>query len=119
MDRRTFLTIAVAAPVFGQAAKPVTRANAPGLPWTQWGGPHRNFHTEATGLKDTWPAAGPRVVWKRPLGEGYSSTAVENGVLYTMYGKPARRGRPRGGCRDGEDVVGTRHADDVSERRRG
>ena len=88
MDRRTFLTIAVAAPVFGQAAKPVTRANAPGVPWTQWGGPHRNFHTEATGIKETWPAAGPRVVWKRPLGEGFSSTAVENGVLYTMYGKP-------------------------------
>ena len=88
MDRRTFLTIAVAAPVFGQAAKPVTRANAPGVPWTQWGGPHRNFHTEATGIKETWPAAGPRVVWKRPLGEGFSSTAVENGILYTMYGKP-------------------------------
>ena len=88
MDRRTFLTIAVAAPVFGQAAKPVTRANPPGVPWTQWGGPHRNFHTEASGLKDTWPAAGPRVVWKRALGEGYSSPAVENGVLYTMYGKP-------------------------------
>jgi outer membrane protein assembly factor BamB len=88
MNRRTFLTIAVAAPVFGQSAKPVPRAVAPGVPWTQWGGPHRNFHTEATGLKDTWPAAGPRVVWKRPLGEGYSSPAVEQGVLYTMYAKP-------------------------------
>jgi outer membrane protein assembly factor BamB len=26
-------------------------------------------------------------MWKRPLGEGYSSTVVENGVLYTMYGR--------------------------------
>jgi outer membrane protein assembly factor BamB len=39
-------------------------------------------------LKDTWPAAGPRVVWKRPLGEGYSSPAVEGAMLYTMYGRP-------------------------------
>jgi outer membrane protein assembly factor BamB len=39
-------------------------------------------------LKDTWAPAGPAIVWKRPLGEGYSSPAVENGVLYTMYGKP-------------------------------
>ena len=39
-------------------------------------------------MKDTWPATGPRVMWKRPLGDGYSSPAVENGVLYTMYGKP-------------------------------
>jgi outer membrane protein assembly factor BamB len=27
-------------------------------------------------------------MWKRALGEGYSSVLVENGVLYTMYGKP-------------------------------
>jgi outer membrane protein assembly factor BamB len=63
-------------------------APSPALPWTQWGGPDRNFQTEARGIKDTWPATGPRVVWKRPLGEGYSSPAVENGVLYVMYGKP-------------------------------
>jgi outer membrane protein assembly factor BamB len=109
MDRRTFLTLALAAPAFGQGTKPGAKSPQPGtkppqpgikapqpvaksasrgLPWTQWGGPQRNFHTEASGLKDTWPPAGPRVVWKRPIGEGYSSTAVENGVLYTMYGKP-------------------------------
>jgi len=56
--------------------------------WTQWGGPHRNFTTEASGLKSNWPAAGPNVIWKRPLGEGYSSPSVEGGVLYTMYGRP-------------------------------
>ncbi len=88
MDRRTFLSMALAAPAFGQAAKAVAQSGARGVPWTQWGGPHRNFQTEASGLKDSWPPAGPPVIWKRPLGDGYSSTAVENGVLYTMYGKP-------------------------------
>jgi outer membrane protein assembly factor BamB len=101
MDRRTFLSIALAAPAFGQAAKsaaqssarpvastPARTERAPGAAWTQWGGPHRNFQTEARGLRDTWPSSGPRVVWKRSIGEGYSSPAVENGVLYTMYGKP-------------------------------
>ena len=104
MDRRTFLTIALAAPALGttrassqgrgatqkKPASPKTaaqKAPAP-LAWTQWGGPHRNFHTEASGIKDTWPSSGPRVVWKRALGEGYSSAVVENGVLYTMYGRP-------------------------------
>ena len=89
MNRRAFLAATVAAPfidpskVLAQsAAKPAAAA------WTQWGGPHRNFQTDAVGLKDTWPATGPRVVWKRPLGEGYSSPVVENGVLYVMYGKP-------------------------------
>jgi outer membrane protein assembly factor BamB len=101
MDRRTFLHFALVGPASlaaGQATrkpapksappKPAPAAAPAGVPWTQWGGPHRNFQTEAKGLKDTWPASGPRVVWKRPLGEGYSSPAVENGVLYTMYGKP-------------------------------
>lgn len=89
MNRRTFLSIALAAPAFGQAAKAAAQSKNPRmLPWTQWGGPYRNFHTEASGLKETWPASGPTVIWKRSLGEGYSSTAVENGVLYTMYGKP-------------------------------
>ena len=27
------------------------------------------------------------MIWKRALGEGYSSPVVEDGVLYTMYGK--------------------------------
>jgi outer membrane protein assembly factor BamB len=88
MDRRTFLTIALAAPAFSQVSKAVTQSGPRSVPWTQWGGPHRNFQTEAGSLRDTWPASGPPVIWKRPIGEGYSSPAVENGMLYTMYGKP-------------------------------
>ena len=97
MDRRSFLEMAFAAPALAQAAgralaKPPAPAPPPaalvGVPWTQWGGPRRNFVTEATGIKDVWPASGPRVVWKRPLGEGYSAPVVENGVVYTMYGRP-------------------------------
>jgi outer membrane protein assembly factor BamB len=98
MDRRTFLSLALAAPALGQGTKSPAQRPAPSAArpsatpaapaWTQWGGPHRNFQTEASGLKDTWTAAGPRVVWKRALGEGYSAPAVENGTLYTLYGKP-------------------------------
>jgi outer membrane protein assembly factor BamB len=90
MDRRTFLTIALGAPVFARAAKAYVQPQSGprGVPWTQWGGPHRNFQTESAGLRDTWPASGPPVVWKRALGEGYSSPSVEAAVLYTMYGKP-------------------------------
>src|SRR5215510_14869571 len=80
MTRRTFLLAA------GATAAPVHE----GVPWTQWGGPHRNFTTEASGLKPGWPPAGPKVIWKRPLGEGYSSPSVEGSVLYTMYGRPAQ-----------------------------
>src|SRR4051812_9937154 len=99
MDRRTFLTMMMAVPAVAQRQgrpapvpkkEPAPPAAPPGVPWTQWGGPHRNFQTEAAGLKDSWPASGPRIVWKRALGEGYSSPAVENGVLYTIYGRPGQ-----------------------------
>src|SRR5437773_834465 len=81
MTRRTFL--------LGTGAAAVAATAAPqGVPWTQWGGPHRNFTTESGGLKSSWPASGPKVIWQRPLGEGYSSPSVEGGVLYTMYGRP-------------------------------
>src|SRR5215831_19546806 len=53
--------------------------------WTQWGGPNRNFMSDATGLAAKWPAGGPPRLWSRSLGEGHSSIAVENGRLYTLY----------------------------------
>ena len=55
--------------------------------WAQWGGPHRNFTSETKGLATSWPATGPRRVWQRELGEGYSAIAVERGMLFTMYRK--------------------------------
>jgi outer membrane protein assembly factor BamB len=58
-------------------------AQTPG--WPQWGGPSRDFKAEARGLAETWPAGGPRRLWSRPLGEGYSSIAAEGDRLYTMY----------------------------------
>jgi outer membrane protein assembly factor BamB len=73
---------------WAQSKKPApANAAAPGIPWTQWGGPNRNFQTTAQGLRDTWSAAGPKVLWKRPLGEGYSSASVDGDTLYTMYGR--------------------------------
>ncbi|MBI1760604.1 MAG: PQQ-binding-like beta-propeller repeat protein [Acidobacteria bacterium] len=55
--------------------------------WAQWGGPERNFKSAATGLAANWPATGPRKLWSRALGDGYSSIAVAGGRLFTMYRK--------------------------------
>lgn len=55
--------------------------------WSQWGGPNRNFKSPATGLATSWPSTGPRKLWSRELGEGFSSISVEGGKLFTMYRK--------------------------------
>ena len=66
-------------------ALPCGPALAQSSDWAQWGGPHRDFKSEATGLAASWPASGPRRLWSRELGDGYSAIAVESGKLYTMY----------------------------------
>jgi outer membrane protein assembly factor BamB len=53
--------------------------------WLLWGGPHRDFKSPSRGLAVTWPAKGPRRVWSRQLGEGYSAAAIEGSRLYTAY----------------------------------
>jgi outer membrane protein assembly factor BamB len=52
--------------------------------WPQWGGPQRNFMIESTGLAKSWPVDGPRRLWSRELGEGYSGIAVDGGRLFTL-----------------------------------
>ena len=53
--------------------------------WPQLGGFGRDFHVEAASIARAWPASGPRQLWRRPLGEGYSSILVEGSTLVTMY----------------------------------
>jgi hypothetical protein len=73
-----------------RAATPTTKPSTathstPPEPWRTWGGPRRNFTSTTTGIASTWPPAGPRRLWTRPLGDGYSGISAENGVLYTAY----------------------------------
>jgi outer membrane protein assembly factor BamB len=53
--------------------------------WPQWGGPQRDFTAPVTGLAGKWPEGGPRQLWRRTLGDGYSAIAVEKDRLFTMY----------------------------------
>lgn len=55
--------------------------------WAQYGGPNRDFSSSQTGISTTWPEDGPRKLWTRNLGDGYSAISVDGNVLYTMYGE--------------------------------
>jgi len=60
-------------------------AGPKGTAWTQWGGPDGSFVAPSAGLAADWPEAGPRKLWSRELGGGYSAILAEGGRLYTMY----------------------------------
>jgi outer membrane protein assembly factor BamB len=74
--------------------QPTSRAAQTARPqrsdWAVWGGPTRNFQSPAKGLASSWPAGGPRKLWSRPLGEGFSPAAIEGNRLYTTYSSRGR-----------------------------
>ena len=93
--RRTFVLAAVGCTLLtGPAAVPSAAQEA--AAWRQWGGPGRDFVSDATGLADSWPAEGPPVLWSRPLGTGHSAILADDGRLFTQYrvGNGAERGGP-------------------------
>ena len=52
--------------------------------WPQIGGPNRDFVVPDARLSTTWPAGGPPVLWRKPLGAGYSGITVVGDRLFTM-----------------------------------
>jgi outer membrane protein assembly factor BamB len=44
--------------------------------WPQFLGPERNGVYRGPALAEAWPAAGPRVVWRKPVGQGFSGPVV-------------------------------------------
>jgi len=60
-------------------------ASASGADWPQFRGPHRDGISEDQHILKAWPETGPKVLWKVPLGEGYSHIAVAAGRLFTQY----------------------------------
>src|SRR5262245_37155970 len=50
--------------------------------WPQWLGPQRDGIWRETGILDKFPAAGPKVRWRTPLGGGYAGPAVVKDRVY-------------------------------------
>ena len=75
--RRLILTTAVLL-----AALPgLTRLSLAAVDWPQYLGEGRDGVYKGTPLADAWPAGGPRVLWKKPVGEGFSGPVVSAGKL--------------------------------------
>ena len=53
--------------------------------WPQILGPNRRGVAEMEELADAWPEAGPTVVWRRDVGQGYAGVAVAQGTLVLFH----------------------------------
>ncbi len=83
---RTALTLLSSAAIvasFAFAAPLPTYAE--GADWPQVGGATRDFRPVAPTLSKQWPDSGPKLLWSRDLGSGYSGIAVVGDRLFTAY----------------------------------
>lgn len=54
-----------------------------GTDWPRFRGPQQNGVSVEKGLLRSWPEGGPKVVWKKPIGSGFSSLTAVGDALYT------------------------------------
>src|SRR5262245_29865421 len=80
MTARNIWTVGIFLVVSGSVAP-----RAVGEDWLAWGGPRGDFSIEPQGITEAWPDEGPRQLWKRPLGDGYSAILCKGDTLFTAY----------------------------------
>jgi len=56
-------------------------ASAYSADWPEFLGPTRDNRSPETGLRETLPAEGVPILWKKAVGTGYSAPSVRNGRL--------------------------------------
>lgn len=71
--------------------------------WPQFRGPNRDGVSTESGLAWQWADRGPRIVWRIPLGGGFSAISVAHGRLFTMFSSK------------GDEVLGAFDAESGSE----
>ncbi len=52
--------------------------------WTDFRGPNRDGHYDETRILTNWPAKGLREIWREPIGGGYGSFVVAQGLAFTI-----------------------------------
>jgi len=62
----------------------LTASFAPAADWPHYRGPDYNGITAETDWSSTWPASGPKILWEKSIGIGFSSFAVAGGRVYAM-----------------------------------
>ena len=52
--------------------------------WPQWMGPNRDAVWSETGIVEKFPDGGPKVLWRTPIGIGYSGPSVVGKRVFVM-----------------------------------
>lgn len=74
-----------AAPTNSNESKPAAApAKSTRSYWTNFRGPARDGRYDEIPILTNWPASGPPLLWKQPIGGGYASFVVAEGMAFTI-----------------------------------
>ncbi len=87
--------------------------------WPQYRGPERDGVSRESGLLAEWPEDGPKVLWKRDIGTGFSGLSVAGGRIYTMMAEGEKEYAAAFDAASGEELwrteVGARFPSDFGD----
>lgn len=82
---RGVLTTLVLSGVLGTGAALAAEPDpSVGTDWPRFRGPQQNGVSLEKGLLRSWPESGPKVLWKKPIGNGFSTVTTVGDALYTL-----------------------------------
>jgi outer membrane protein assembly factor BamB len=68
----------------------MTGESASAADWPCYRGPNHDGVSSETGWSSNWGPAGPKVLWQKSIGIGFSTTAVADGRAYSMGNRDKR-----------------------------
>jgi len=74
----------------GEDVRAAAAPASTGRYWTSFRGPGAAGRYDEMPVVDDWPSAGLPLLWKQPIGQGWSSFAVADGVAYTLERRRAQ-----------------------------
>ena len=70
--------------------------------WFQWRGPDRNGISKEKNWNPKFPPTGPKILWEKPIGTGFSSITVGGNWVYTTGNTGIMKTRNR---KDNKDII--------------
>ena len=71
--------------VLGKLAEGSGSSSANRDVWSQYRGPNRDGVSQSTTPIKIWPDEGPKLVWKQPIGEGFSGIVIAGERIITAF----------------------------------